>query len=233
MLAHLQHAWNRAVGDGLDPHLAVDREKRIFELVCRLDPTANGHYLMWLSRWRRGRWDVLGVANPDGNPELSKLASALDHFEEAREFLAPDSRDIMGYRTVDQLMNARNAMPEPGARELRRRQKRDAMAGSEMLFDGAGWKLVQQMTRDAAKWWGLGTRWCTAATFDNSFERYAAKGDLWVLITPVDRYQLSQGTSEFRDSADRPAAVNVALAGAPADLQRLFGSLAAGANLER
>jgi hypothetical protein len=222
MVQHLQHAWDRACRDGADPHLAVMREERFFDLVCGMDPTPSRRYVMWLSRWRRRQWDEMGLSGVPGASALARLAEGLANFDEIRRYLPSDRRDINRYLTADELLDACSSIPAAGTRELRRQRRRQAIADSDILFEQTGWKLVRLRSREAACWWGMGTRWCTAARSDNRFEMYALRGDLLVLCTPAGRFQLSRQTGEFRDAADAPASLTEALADSPEQLRDLL-----------
>lgn len=225
--SHLQHAWRRAGVEGLDPHLSVDREQRIFMLISSCDPTTQGKYLAWLSGWRRRWWVDHGMRTCCDMFELERLASGLRHFHDVRRHLRTELRDINRFETSDELLRVEAHLTLSGARDLRKAERDRAYAESEILFDGGRWKLVHLMSRRAAGWWGMGTRWCTSARSNNHYDLYAAKGPLLVLIAPSDRYQLAVATREFRNSADARADMEVVLRTAPQELRRLVaGQLA-------
>ncbi|MBJ3786992.1 hypothetical protein [Devosia sediminis] len=221
---HLQHAWHQALKERLDPHLSVEREERMFDLVASCDPTPAGRYLSWLSRWRRRNWDILGLRAMCGAGELAEVMAALQHFDRIRKFLPKGRGDVNTYHSAQDLFNAEGYIKGPGRRDLRRAERDVAMAGSEVLFDEGRWRLVLLRSQAAAAWWGMGTRWCTASRSDNRFELYARQGDLLVILSPCDRYQLSCATGEFRNSSDGHANLAQVLHRAPSAMRSILES---------
>jgi hypothetical protein len=219
--SHLQHAWRRAGVERLDPHLSIEREQRIFMLISRFDPTTEGKYLAWLSAWRRRWWVDHGLRTCCDMFELDRLASGLRHFHDVRRHLPTELRDINRFETSDALLGVEAHLTVSGSRSLREAERDQARAESEILFDGGRWKLVRLKGVGAARWWGMGTRWCTSARFNNQYELYAAKGPLLVLITPSDRYQLAVATRQFRNSADSPADIDLVLGRAPQEFRHM------------
>lgn len=75
----------------------------------------------------------------------------------------------------------------------------------------------------AARFWGLGTRWCTT-TAEHTYWSYAAKGEMLVFLTPHGKYQLATFSQMLRDERDDPVDMKVFRA-APtvfAELLRLY-----------
>ena len=223
--SHLQHAWRRAGVERLDPHLSIEREERIFTLICGCDPTAQGKYLSWLSAWRRRWWVDHGLRTCCDMFELDRVASGLRCFHDLRRHLPTELRDINRFETTSELLRVEAHLTETAERNLRKAERDRAYAESEILFEDGRWKLVSLLSRWAAAWWGMGTRWCTSARFNNQYDIYAAQGPLLVLITPSDRYQLAVATGEFRNSADARADTAVALGTAPQALRRILADL--------
>lgn len=221
---HLRHAWRYALLEKLDPHLIVGREERIFGIIRTCDPTPQGKYLAWLSAWRRRWWEAHGLMTLCDMVELDRLASGMEMFHAVRPHLPAELRDINQFRTVSELLCVENHLTFDGVSQLRKAERVQAYADSDLLFDQGRWKLVYLKSQAAARWWGKGTRWCTSARIANQFEAYASKGPLLVLLTPGDRYQLAVGTREFRDAADRSANLVLALRGAPPPLRDMIAS---------
>lgn len=222
---HLEHAWRRAVVERLDPYLSVDREERIFQLVGGCDPTAQGKYLGWLSAWRRQWWEHHGLRNFCDMIELDRVASGLRCFHQIRRHLPLEMRDINRFASTDDLLGVETYLTKDGASDMRRQLRDVAYAGSDILFDSGRWKLVRLKNQSAASWWGMGTRWCTAARFNNRFDSYAANGPLLVLITPTDRYQFAAVTGEFRNAADMAVNLEDVLCTGPKELRDVWSAI--------
>ncbi|NGP16512.1 hypothetical protein [Devosia aurantiaca] len=226
MIAHLQQAWERAGFEGLDPYLAVERERKIFETVLACDPTPQGRYADWLSRWRRRSWPLHGMRGPVGSDHPIDLAQALAEFEAVRHQLRSECRDVNTCMTASDLKAAATELDEAGIRARRRHEKASAMLETEFLHDDGVWRLIRLKGRQAAVWWGKGTRWCTSSTVNpQHYLSYAAKGDLLVLETPMGRFQLATATGEFCDAADAPVDMETTLRNAPTALRRILSSL--------
>lgn len=201
MLQHLHATWHRARRERVDPLLTIEAEERRFSLVRSYDPTG-GLYHAWLSAWRRRLWDERGFFTTLGGEELGRVKQALSNFHAMRDRLPPDLRDIGQYRTVQDL---RSIVPTRVAENRRRLEaealKTEAHTQSDTLFHEGRWRAVRLHGFAAARFWGLGTRWCTTSN-EATFEQYSRDSPLIVLITPRGRFQFQMG-GQFRDQEDR------------------------------
>lgn len=204
MLRHLDATWHRARREGIDPHLCIEREERRFSLVRRYDPTEEGLYHWWLSCWRRRLWDERGFGAPVTGDDLLEVRRALARFHAMRDRLPVERRDIGQYRTIDDLQAT---IPTQVAEHRRRKEARllkgRAHSQSELLFLEGPWRIVRLFGYDAARFWGLGTRWCTTQS-EATYLQYVRSAPLFVFLTPRGKFQLQQGGS-FRNSEDRDA----------------------------
>jgi hypothetical protein len=225
MVSHLQHAWERAKTEQLDPHLSVEREKRIFSLICMCDPTPQARYGTWLSAWRRRQWRTMGLRFINNCEELENLAAALAHFVAVQPYLPAEHRDIGQFEDAQEVMNATGLVSSTCHRRLRELERRTALEGTEVLFEDKRWRLVRLCSKEAAMWWGKGTRWCTSARTGNQYSRYANEGKLLVLLSPTGKYQLFTGSGEFKGAADDDANFTKVLSTAPHALRHLVSEL--------
>lgn len=217
--AHLQHAWRRSSIERLDPHISVDRERRAFELIAAADPTTTGRYLLWLSTWRRRQWESYGLRYMCGLDGLDEVREGLQHFDRLRPHLAAEARDVGRYPDVASLLAASTDLSSTRAAKIRQAQKARAMLGTEMLYEGNGWSLLRIKDKEAAQWWGLGTRWCTAARDSHWFEHYNAMGNLLVLLSPRGRFQLHAASNQARDALDVSVDLATVIRSAPPALR--------------
>jgi|TARA_R110002012_G_scaffold310217_1_gene517808 hypothetical protein len=215
---HLWHAWSRAHKEGVDPHLAVAREQRVFETIRSCDPTPACRYHAWLSAWRRRQWLCAGLRSVPDISELADLTAALERFQTFAPRLPVEHRDINRYSDAQELIDAEQHLAPPADRDRHEQEKAQAKADSRVLYADGPWRLIRLETVAAAQWWGRGTRWCTAARVNNAFCVYAAQGPLIVVLTPSGRYQLATASMEFRDAGDRPASLAAVLEPAPEPL---------------
>jgi hypothetical protein len=201
MLQHLQHAWNRALRENRDPRLTIEKEERAFSLVRRYDPT-DGLYHGWISAWRRRLWDERGFMVPVSGDELADVRRAISRFVAIKPRLPPELKDVGQFHNPADLLSI---VPTRVAVNRRRiegeRLKAEAIEQSETLFHEGDWRIVRLAGYSAARFWGLGTRWCTTSS-RQIYEDHARRSPLLVILTPHGRYQLQVG-GPFKDSADR------------------------------
>jgi len=212
-----------------------DTAEGVFDAFVEADPTRNGAYLEWMLR----RY-VQGVARPSEDGEdreirdypkfedLARLKDTLNAFDAYKGRLPPAERDINRYPGEHAVWAAiQPHLPRAGADEAddvsskeRKRQVKDqAISESDVLFSGDGWMLAIPRTKDAAIWWGLGTRWCTAATKTrNYFDTYSGSGPLFTVSAPGGKFQFHVETGECKAADDSDIAIDKVLAGAPEGL---------------
>lgn len=214
LIDHLRATWRRAARENLDPWLSVEREKRTFGLICQFDPT-DGLYHAWLSHWRRRLWNEKGFRKGIDLGQLEEVRRALVRFHDQKDRLPVEQRDIGQYRTVDDL---RSIIPTRIAETQRRLEreslKAEAYRQSEILFREGRWMVVRLRGFTAARFWGLGTKWCTTMA-EHTYRSYADKGAVLVFLTPFGKYQFAPASQMFRDERDDPIDVKVFRDGPP------------------
>jgi hypothetical protein len=221
LIAHLQAAWRRADQENIDRWLAVEREKRTFPLICQFDPT-DGLYHHWLSTWRRRLWHERGLRASLDLRQLDEARAALARFHTIKGGLPPDQRDIGQYHSVSDLMSVVPTRITDSRRRLESESLKDqAYRESDILFREGRWMVVRLKGFTAARFWGLGTRWCTTMA-EHTYWSYTAGGELLVFLTPYGKYQMATQSRMFRDERDDPVDVR-AFRGAPAEFLKLRG----------
>lgn len=136
--------------------------------------------------------------------------------ENAREYLAafdkfkhriPDN-DIMHYKTLTQLYNAvRPFLDNPDQATSKADEARRAKQGAERVYEDSEWLVIVPHTKEAAIYYGKGTRWCTSSTVaENMFDEYNKHGQLYVNIkkhpSPGEdgKYQFHFEEQQFKDA---------------------------------
>ena len=79
--------------------------------------------------------------------------------------------------------------------------------GAEKVYEDNDWLIIVPKTREAAIYYGKGTKWCTASTGGyNYFERYNNEGKLYININKNtgDKYQFHFESNSFMDAEDKP-----------------------------
>jgi len=218
-----RHAWAlRDTGDLLVEALRKDTsaearevekipEEQIPAQVVRLilekaDPTRNKGMTAWLVRqYGQGhlRLEDLGTAN-----------ETLAMFRRYAPRLGPGQRDLGRYQNLAAVWEAvigfANDEEQRLSGKAQKALDRDkAYAESRILrHDPDGFTIAVPLTEFAAKWWGRGTRWCTAAEKDNRFWQYHKDAPLIIVVIPElkekGKFQIwaTEGDVQFMDAAD-------------------------------
>jgi len=169
---------------------------------AEFDPTANKALTQWLV-----------VAYMGGGFRLEDLAKARETLELFVEHGGKlEECDIGRYHSLGGLWKAVEPHIDAAAtdetltgRALRRKDRDRARAESEIPVErDDGLIVAVPLTEFAAKWWGRGTRWCTAADEDNYFRQYHNEAPLLVIVLPDgEKFQLWCGDDfQFMDAAD-------------------------------
>jgi hypothetical protein len=182
---------------------------RVVSLILeRADPTQNKGMTSWLVR-----------QYAEGNLRLEDLGTAnetLTMFRRYAQRLEPSQRDLGQYPSLAAVWEAviafANAEEQHISGKAKKALDRDkAYAESRILRqDPDGFTIAVPLTEFAAKWWGRGTRWCTAAEKDNQFWYYHKDAPLIVIVIPElgqhGKFQLwaSKSKVQFMSATDKP-----------------------------
>ena len=178
-------------------------EQSVDEFLSRYraaDPSRTGTCTQWLVRRALdGRMPL---------EDLGKAKETLEAFLTYKRRLPVEARDLGQYESLGAVWKA----VEPfvlekrptSTREEERRERDAARAESTILLEEEGWIVAIPETERAAKWWGRGTRWCTAAEQNNIYQSYATDGPLVVLVRPDGaKLQFHAASGQFMDAADK------------------------------
>lgn len=147
------------------------------EKLIPLDPTPNQKYLVWIAK-----------LYSDGKlkeEDFYKVPESLALFNKVQTKLA--QKDIMQYKSLQDLFKAvepfEDAEEQKSGKEKRKEERAEAIAGTDLVYDTADFKMYRLNTQQAACEVGRGTKWCTAATKShNYFEDYTTGGTLYAVI---------------------------------------------------
>jgi Domain of unknown function (DUF4116) len=151
--------------------------------------------------------------------DSGRAHAALSAFERFKRKLPLEQREIHNLPTLSALetlvapfiraeekARLERDLSSATGRELRRLEELKARDESIILQEGEDMATIAvPMTEFAAKWWGRGTRWCTAAEKDNAFFDYHKKAPLIVLVdTDGQKFQMyvTSDTIQFMDDHD-------------------------------
>lgn len=156
-----------------------------------IDPT-NGKNLVWLAnRYAHENFRM---------EDRTRVRKALEDFQRLKPKLP--IRDINRYSSLSHLESATTISPPSGSkRQERLKLKRE---GAEIFYQASDCTIIKLLTKEAATYYGRGTKWCTAALWENAFDRYNDLGPLYVLIDGAthQKYQIHFATQQFMDEKD-------------------------------
>ena len=182
-------------------------------ILGKADPTQNKGMTAWLVgqyAQEKLRLEDLGTAN-----------ETLAMFRRYAQRLNPTKRDLGQYsnlaavwETVIGFANDEEQRLSGKAQKALDRDK--AYAESRILRqDEDGFTIAVPLTEFAAKWWGKGTRWCTAADKDNQFRHYHETAPLFVVNIPAMgahgkfQFWVTERIFQIMDATDQPIATDI------------------------
>ena len=160
------------------------------------DPTPNKKYLDWILR-QYSRKDFR-------QEDIIRVENALIGFERYKAHLA--QKDINHYHHLADLEDAVEAVN--GTKSKREEIKIVKHDGADKIFDEDGVKVYKIKTEEAAKFYGAGTKWCTAADKNCRFNYYNKRGPLYVVFCKdlegkPAKYQFHFEDNQFMNEKDR------------------------------
>ena len=186
--------------------------EQIPEYVARLiqdraDPTSAKTMTGWLvQQYAQGRLRL---------EDTGTARETLGMFEKYARKLPLGRRDLGKYVSLADVWNGVVSLAEAerdklGGKAKKAMDRDKAYAESRILRqDEDGFTIAVPLTEFAAKWWGRGTRWCTAAEYNNRFWQYHEKAPLIVIIIPElkkqGKFQLwvTKSDFQFMDASDQ------------------------------
>ena len=187
----------------IDPEATAYKNRDIylntlFEKFEDVDPTKDHQYVPWIARMYAGY-------GPQSNFEdiVSKLRPYLEDYDNRKKHnqLAPEHRDIMRFKTIDDLMDMIDGIV-PTSPEA------SGKGAHTELYEDDVIRVVVPHNEEAAVYYGQGTRWCTAARNDNNmFDYYNRDGRLYIVLPKApsytgEKYQLHLETGSYMNEKD-------------------------------
>lgn len=162
-------------------------------------------------------------ANPRVLEDLSGIREELALYDRVKGKLPAEFRNPMAMKSPTDVYAAiapfREGL-EAGVAitegEKEREVRRNVMASTKILYEGPEGRVVIPQSIEAAKWWGRGTRWCTAAENNSMYNHYSKQGPLVVVeIAGGEKRQFHAPSRQLMDKADRGVPVAQLLNEAP------------------
>lgn len=183
-----------------------DPAKFIEWVADEIDPTGNSKYTKWI---------VSRFVDPNGGirfvEDLSKLTEPMTRYARLTQSgaIPANSRDINQFRNMNSFLDLMDQYAEQktGREERQGEEENLFKSGQAVLYKDTGdVKIVIPKTEEAAKFYGRGTRWCTAAENNNMFDYYNKKGPLYDIIFRGSgvKWQFHFPTAQFMNEQDEP-----------------------------
>lgn len=175
----------------------TDYAMDIVKRLTAADPSPGGDFLVWIAN--------MYVKKQFRLEDIQRLKTDLASFMKVRPKL--QNRDIMSYKSLDELYNAIESMQQVDVRtqgEVTREIKND---GVKKIINTPNFKAFIPTTKEAACFYGKGTKWCTSADENNQFDNYNSKGPLIMIFAKGpdgtdQKYQMQFDSDQFMDARD-------------------------------
>ena len=183
-----------------------DPAKFIEWVADEIDPTGNSKYTKWI---------VSRFVDPNGGirfvEDLSKLTEPMTRYARLTQsgVIPTSNRDINQFRNMNSFLDLMDQYAEKKTgREERQDEEQELIKSRQAVLykDTGAIKIMIPKTEEAAKYYGRGTRWCTAAENNNMFYYYNEKGPLYDIIFRGSgvKWQFHFETAQFMDEQDVP-----------------------------
>lgn len=158
---------------------------------------------------------------------ISKGADWLEKYDEMKRknILPLELRDI-NRLTFQQLHKVISDPALGGALEAEK-LKVIPKGQSKTIINNEVVRVIQPLDEEAAKYYGNGTTWCTAATNNNMFSSYNKDGPMFILLPKQpqhvgEKYQVHAVSGQFMDEQDDPVSPLIVIRERFGDLLSIF-----------
>ena len=165
--------------------------------LLKADPK-KGKFIQAIIRWY--------VNNEFKLEDVYRLNEDLTFFNRVKSKI--ENKDLLTYDTLKSVYDAIRPFQEnENDSKSNKELMREAKAGAKKLYQEPGMIILELETEEAAKLYGKGTRWCTAADNNNMFKHYHDQGALYVIIANdpngvMRKFQCHYETEQMMDEDD-------------------------------
>lgn len=169
-------------------YYAKDFDRETFDKLIAADPTfkAGSNKLGTYGKW------ILNIAKKTNGWHYDDFFDLLTKFNEVKNKLPQDHRDIMRVKSLDELKTLVNTVgAEAAAKSDFRRKAEQAVDANGRKIDGikyittiGKWDIFTPETWEASQWLrGQNAEWCTGRhDYDHHFRSYTSNGKLIIFI---------------------------------------------------
>lgn len=174
----------------------------ILTVLEKADPTPNKEYTQWLARCYANGEEFL-------EDLLSRGMDMLESYIEMKKFrvLPERERNIMNLKFNDLYAVTHNVDLINALDNAIEASTPDDKGQSTVLLDNSEVRIIIPEDEAAAKYYGRGTIWCTAAKNNNQFNYYNKDGKIYILLPKNpeydgEKYQIHFAHEQFMDEND-------------------------------
>ena len=180
----------------------------LIKKIADLDPTGNKELTFWL---------VLNYANNRINryediasraiPELLKYKALLKKPNLTPPLTIRDINQIKGLTHLEEIVDQYQEKETTSNKELENKEEQNFFNTNqaELIYNDSQVKVVVPKTKAASCFFGINTKWCTAAkSSNNMFDEYNTDGPLYIVLFKKEnkRYQFHFQTGQFMNEKD-------------------------------
>ena len=169
----------------------------LIEGIEESDPTPHKEYTQWLCR-------IYANGTTKYEDIESRAKPALTRYNQLKikKILHPADKDIGQIKSLQDLETRVDRYPNVEEQVVDKGRAKE-------VYKDAQLRVILLEDEEAAKYYGQGTKWCTAAKENNMFNRYAKDGPIFVIIPTKtnhqgEKYQFHFESSQFMDDSDTP-----------------------------
>jgi len=184
-----------------------DIDDSLYNTIINLDPTYNpqNDNLTYYSRWLLRKENV-NIIKKTREEDLYKIRDDISFYDKAKRANALPT-NVKDINKLD-IIKLSDVVFELGDEDIQSNTEKEKQIKKDAKkYELKDWLVILPETKEAACYYGKGTRWCTASEEFSAFEGYYDRGKLYILINkqdPSDKYQLHFEDAEFMNPVDKP-----------------------------
>jgi len=176
--------------------------------ISDLDPTGNKELTFWL---------VLNYANNRINryediasraiPELLKYKALLKKPNLTPPLTIRDINQIKGLTSLEEIVDQYQEKETTSNKEQENKEEQNFFntGQAELIYNDSQVKVIVPKTKEASCFFGINTKWCTAAkSSNNMFDEYNTDGPLYIVLFKKEnkRFQFHFQSEQFMNEKD-------------------------------
>jgi hypothetical protein len=180
----------------------------IVKQIASLDPTGNKKLTFWLvNNYAYGRIKRFEDIASRAIPELLKFKALLNKPNLNPPLQIRDINQIKGLQNLEKIISFYPDLETVSNKERDNQIENEfyELEEAELLLNNNELKVVIPWTTKASCFFGIGTKWCTAAKTNNTFMQYSKKDDplfIFIVKGTNEKYQFSFESEQFMDEND-------------------------------